>query len=112
MVQSFSMGTLTMSATCGVYGSIQWSNPHSSKLIGKTHVILGTDWRSLCLTSKQSSFIRRNVKVKAGWLFNRGGGEESEASCERSENANEDILIFFFQLDLATRVQVWPGNFF
>ncbi|MCF8706257.1 heat shock protein HspQ [Corynebacterium sp. MC-25] len=28
-----------------------------------------------------------------------------DASSERSESANEDILIFFFQLDLATRVQ-------
>ena len=48
----------------------------------------------------------RNLRVDVGWLFNKGGNKESEASCERNESANEDILIFFFQLDLATRVQV------
>lgn len=106
------MGTLTMSPSCQVYGSIQGSNPYPSKLIGKTHVIFGTDWRSFSLSSKKSGFINRDLKVKAGWLFNRGGGKESEASCEQSESANEDILIFFFQLDLATRVQVWPCNFY
>lgn len=29
-----------------------------------------------------------------------------DANSERSESANEDILIFFFQLDLQTRIQV------
>lgn len=48
---------------------------------------------------------RRDVRVEAGWLF-KGGDRGLEASSERSESANEDILIFFFQLDLATRVQV------
>ncbi|CAN4122113.1 unnamed protein product [Withania somnifera] len=46
----------------------------------------------------------RNLRVQAGWLF-KGGDQRSEAIAERSENANEDILVFFFQLDLATRVQ-------
>jgi len=36
----------------------------------------------------------------------RGGEQELDASVEQSESANEDILMFFFQLDLATRVQV------
>lgn len=45
------------------------------------------------------------MRVEAGWLF-KGGDQGMEASSERSESANEDILIFFFQLDLATRVQV------
>nr|XP_043609077.1 clp protease adapter protein ClpF, chloroplastic [Erigeron canadensis] len=45
-------------------------------------------------------------RVEAGWLFKGGGGDQgSEAGLERSESANEDILIFFYQLDLATRVQ-------
>lgn len=47
----------------------------------------------------------RNLIVEAGWLF-KGGEQELDASSEGSETANEDILIFFFQLDLATRVQV------
>ncbi|XP_050235902.1 clp protease adapter protein ClpF, chloroplastic isoform X2 [Mercurialis annua] len=58
------------------------------------------------LGSKMLSTTHRNLMAGAGWLFNQGGGNrEAEASCERSESANEDILIFFFQLDLATRVQ-------
>ena len=48
---------------------------------------------------------KRNLRVKAGWPF-KGGDQELSASSERSEAANEDILIFFFQLDLATQVQV------
>ncbi|KAJ4829754.1 hypothetical protein Tsubulata_051584, partial [Turnera subulata] len=54
----------------------------------------------------QSPLHQRNVKVEAGWLFNKRGRQQGwDASSERSETANEDILIFFFQLDLATRVQ-------
>ncbi|KAK4263537.1 hypothetical protein QN277_028932 [Acacia crassicarpa] len=50
-------------------------------------------------TSRRSGF-----RVEAGWMFN-GGEQDLGASVERSESANENILIFFFQLDLATRVQ-------
>lgn len=46
----------------------------------------------------------RHMRVEAGWLF-KGGDPGLDATSERSESANEDILIFFFQLDLATRVQ-------
>ncbi|OAY79557.1 hypothetical protein ACMD2_06805 [Ananas comosus] len=42
--------------------------------------------------------------VKAKWLFG-GDDKDMDASIERSEAANEDILIFFFQLDLETRIQ-------
>ncbi|KAI3429187.1 YccV-like domain-containing protein [Psidium guajava] len=47
---------------------------------------------------------QRKVAVRAGWLF-KGGEKGLDASAEQSESANEDILMFFFQLDLATRVQ-------
>ncbi|PIN02464.1 hypothetical protein CDL12_25027 [Handroanthus impetiginosus] len=48
----------------------------------------------------------RSLRVQAGWLFKGNDkGSESDASCEHSESANEDILMFFFELDLATRVQ-------
>ncbi|MED6167930.1 hypothetical protein PIB30_007243 [Stylosanthes scabra] len=47
----------------------------------------------------------RDFKAKAGWLFGRGE-QELDASAEHSESSNEDILLFFFQLDLATRVQL------
>lgn len=46
--------------------------------------------------------------MRATWLFNGKSDDKEEtggASLERSEAANEDIVIFFFQLDLATRVQ-------
>lgn len=61
--------------------------------------------RSFSLTSQPFRSKRGNFKIKAGWLF-KGDGQELGARIERSENANNDILIFFFQLDLATRVQV------
>lgn len=63
----------------------------------------------------KSSLKRREsmarVRVRAGWLFKGGGGDGGgdrslDASSEKSESVNEDILVFFFQLDLATRVQV------
>jgi len=40
----------------------------------------------------------------ATWSFG-GNGNEVEPISERSENANEDILVFFFQLDIGTRIQ-------
>lgn len=53
----------------------------------------------------------RSLRVQAGWLFKgHDRGSESDASCEHSESVNEDILMFFFELDLATRVQVLHAN--
>lgn len=50
--------------------------------------------------------LPRRLRVQAGWLFKGNDrGSESDASCEHSESVNEDILMFFFELDLATRVQ-------
>ncbi|KAJ4754615.1 uvrB/uvrC motif-containing protein [Rhynchospora pubera] len=47
-----------------------------------------------------------DLSVRAAWRFFGGkNGKSTEASIERSEAANEDILLFFFQLDLGTRVQ-------
>ncbi|KAK1273910.1 hypothetical protein QJS04_geneDACA007924 [Acorus gramineus] len=52
---------------------------------------------------------RVSPTVHATWLFKGGGGGGEgrgiDAGSERSESANEDILIFFFQLDLQTRIQ-------
>lgn len=66
-------------------------------------------WRQRFLSSCSTISSRDWRKVstlRATWLFNKGNNEkETGASLERSEAANEDILIFFFQLDLATRVQ-------
>ncbi|KAG8661691.1 hypothetical protein MANES_01G030400v8 [Manihot esculenta] len=112
MVQSLSLSTITVSRNCGVYGSIPSWRRHFN-LTRKTSRAFGNDKQihlhqfvpSLFVTGNHNVLRGRNLKVEAGWLFNKGGNQESDASCERSENANEDILIFFFQLDLATRVQ-------
>lgn len=51
--------------------------------------------------------VSRSLRVRAGWLFNKEKGESRglNARSEHSESTNEDILIFFFQLNLATQVQ-------
>lgn len=48
--------------------------------------------------------MNTTVRTNARWLFG-GDGRSSNARLERSEAANEDILIFYFQLDLQTRIQ-------
>ncbi|XP_045810677.1 clp protease adapter protein ClpF, chloroplastic [Trifolium pratense] len=112
MVQGVSLSTL---ATCGksrIYcSSHSWMTPfepfkrsHIESATGK-HVVWNKCVQSLvligypCVSRQRSCF-----KVKAGWMF-RGGEQGLDASVEQSESANEDILMFFFQLDLATRVQ-------
>ncbi|XP_030505593.2 clp protease adapter protein ClpF, chloroplastic isoform X1 [Cannabis sativa] len=97
----------------GVFGS--WRRKKHFNLTTKTHIIT----HSLLLWKLQTTFLNpnpnpnlssrkynNNNRVEAGWLFKGvGGGDGLDATSERSENANEDILVFFFQLDLATRVQ-------
>ncbi|KAI3501484.1 hypothetical protein L1887_29353 [Cichorium endivia] len=56
-------------------------------------------------TAPSNIFGQRNTRFEAGWLFKGGSEQGSDASLEHSESANEDILIFFYQLDLAARVQ-------
>ncbi|KAK3222909.1 hypothetical protein Dsin_009934 [Dipteronia sinensis] len=110
MVQGLSLSTLTTSGNGGFYGSTSSWGRHF-KLVNKTHI--GIDRQCLwhqfvqCLHFKGNPNIlrQRNLRVEAGWLFKGGGDQSLDASSERSESANEDVLIFFFQLDLATRVQ-------
>ncbi|XP_051122108.1 clp protease adapter protein ClpF, chloroplastic [Andrographis paniculata] len=77
-------------------------------------VVLGTGRPFLCSYGGRTAYFaghrsiarRRNLRAQFGWLF--GGqdrGSKSDASCEHSESVNEDILMFFFELDLGTRVQ-------
>ncbi|XP_028553757.1 clp protease adapter protein ClpF, chloroplastic isoform X3 [Dendrobium catenatum] len=47
---------------------------------------------------------RLDSRIGATWLFS-GGGKKMDASIERSEATNEEIVVFFFQLDLETRIQ-------
>lgn len=111
MVQSHSLSTLTICGSVQVYSSwrrnrVKFGN--SSGLIGvscqfsvRPSSFLRSHWKSL----KQKNLSR----VEARWPFQGGGDHQGlDPNSERSESANEDILIFFFQLDLATRVQVRP----
>ncbi|XP_073140078.1 clp protease adapter protein ClpF, chloroplastic [Henckelia pumila] len=74
---------------------------------------LGFGGSCLCSSGGRASYLGAfdiprpgSWRVGAGWLFKGGDkGANLDASCEQSESANEDILMFFFELDLATRVQ-------
>lgn len=100
-----SASTLAIHGKGGAYGSSILRKSHS-KLMRKTHMKTESEvhYGSLFSAGQPDIPRQRNFRVEAGWLFK--GGEGLDATCERSESANEDILIFFFQLDLATRVQV------
>ncbi|KAL7132757.1 hypothetical protein ABFS83_12G095300 [Erythranthe nasuta] len=83
-------------------------------VVREHHTVLGAGRSCLCSSvEKDASFVGpchvsqpRSLRVQARWLFNGSDkGSELDASCEHSESANEDILMFFFELDLATRVQ-------
>lgn len=110
MVQGLSLSTLTTSGNGGFSGSSALWRRHF-KLIEKSHI--GIDRQCFCHQFAQGLHSRvnfnlirqRNLRVDAGWLFKGGSDQGMDASSERSESANEDILFFFFQLDLATRVQ-------
>ncbi|XP_048319011.1 clp protease adapter protein ClpF, chloroplastic isoform X2 [Ziziphus jujuba] len=111
MVQGLSLSTLTASRNSGVCGpTLSWRKHF--KLMKKTYITSANErhcvWhqcvKSMFLKGNPSILRQRDMRVEAGWLF-KGGDQELDASSEKSETANEDILIFFFQLDLATRVQ-------
>nr|GEW83986.1 Clp protease adapter protein ClpF, chloroplastic [Tanacetum cinerariifolium] len=80
----------------------------------KSHLVFGSEKRFLSHQSVQNvSFgsppdvpVQRDTWVEAGWLFRGGGEQSSKANLKLSESANEDILIIYYQLDFATRVQV------
>ncbi|KAF7828001.1 clp protease adapter protein ClpF, chloroplastic [Senna tora] len=111
MVEGVSLSTL---ATCGknrLYGSSSfWRAPFKpfkkSQMtsLNDRHWVWNQSVQRLFLTGDPYRSRNSDSKVEAGWMFS-GGEKGLDASVERSENANETILIFFFQLDLATRVQ-------
>ncbi|XP_047957325.1 clp protease adapter protein ClpF, chloroplastic-like isoform X3 [Salvia hispanica] len=112
MVQN-SINTLVTSRCSVLCGSSDWSR-RSSTHIREPYSVVGAPRLCHCVYGgRGASFAgplklsrRSGLRVQAGWLF-RGNdkGSELDASCEHSERANEDILMFFFELDLATRVQ-------
>lgn len=108
-----SVTTITASTNSSVCGSTNASRRHLR--LKRNHIIFGTEKKFLshqCVqnypfTSPSDISGQRNTRVEAGWFFKGGGEQGSDASLEHSDSANEDILIFFYQLDLATRVQVF-----
>ncbi|KAL8138135.1 hypothetical protein V2J09_004136 [Rumex salicifolius] len=105
MVQGTLATTLSTPRSNGVYGSnclLRRGFPlhERSRIITWTERFFGTQQAvSLFMPTP-----RNNVRVRAGWLFS-GGNKGLDPTSERSESANEDILVFFLQLDLATRAQ-------
>lgn len=112
MVQVISASTLTTSGSNSWCGSTHLFGKHL-RLTKQIHGIFQDGRPCLWYQGAQrlpfigpSDLSRdRNLKVEAGWIFKRRD-QGLDASSEQSENANEDILIFFFQLDLATQLQV------
>ncbi|KAI7726102.1 hypothetical protein M8C21_031232 [Ambrosia artemisiifolia] len=106
-----SVTTITASTHSGVCGSANASRRCLRLRRSNGHIIFGTEKRFLSHQCVQKNLFsdkygQGSTRVEAGWFFRGGGGDQSsDASSERSESANEDILIFFYQLDLATRVQ-------
>ena len=112
MVQVMSASTLTTSRSNSMCGTTHIFGKHF-RLTKKSHVTFGFERPCLWYHGAQSSSFlghsyilrERSVRVEAGWFF-KGGDQRLDASSEHSESANVDILIFFFQLDLASQVQV------
>ncbi|XP_039003774.1 clp protease adapter protein ClpF, chloroplastic-like [Hibiscus syriacus] len=112
MAQALSIrSSLTNSGNTSVCGTEVVGRRHF-EIIGKARMKSGIGKQFVCHVYAPSFYFKGNPKllknrgfgVKAVWPF-KGGDQELGASSERSEAANEDILIFFFQLDLATQVQ-------
>ncbi|XP_061991955.1 clp protease adapter protein ClpF, chloroplastic [Rosa rugosa] len=109
MVQGLSLSTLATSRSSCVCGSMPSWRRHfrvmrKDQISSERNFMWHQCDHSVFVKGNPHMLRQRNVRVEAGWLF-KGGDRGSDAISERSESANEDILIFFFQLDLATRVQ-------
>ncbi|XP_073005689.1 clp protease adapter protein ClpF, chloroplastic [Typha latifolia] len=109
-MQGLSVSSLAASANGGTCGAVSILR-YDPRILNKIHVSSMIDGPSLWpqsllkLYARNDSRTRRiGSRVKATWLFG-GDGKDINANIERSEAANEDILIFFFQLDLETRIQ-------
>lgn len=100
-----SVSTLTSSG-CGSICGCEHASRRQFRITKEWQIGFGFERGYDKLSFLGQSKIRssRDLKVAAGWLF-KGDDQRGDASCERSESTNEDLLMFFFQLDLTTRVQ-------
>lgn len=103
-MQGISVSSLVIPANNVTYRLVASWRSDIKVVTDKTHLNSGILRQGLRWSFPKSKTRRRELKTRAAWLFN-GNDKGMEANSERSESANEDILIFFFQLDLATRVQ-------
>ncbi|XP_010938850.2 clp protease adapter protein ClpF, chloroplastic isoform X2 [Elaeis guineensis] len=110
MMQGVSVSSLAASANGGSCGALAMLRS-DLRLLHKTHTNSLTDgpflWHQCARTlfpTNSNRTRRMGSGLKATWLF-KGNGKELDPNTERSESANDDILIFFFQLDLETRIQ-------
>uniref|UniRef100_A0ACD5W0A2 Uncharacterized protein n=1 Tax=Avena sativa TaxID=4498 RepID=A0ACD5W0A2_AVESA len=109
-------------SVCDSVASLHGANPRQAcvarndlRLFSKVNSVNrgAYTWR-WCAEKLQKRANGRNmnttVRTNARWLFggdgrNSDSNKNAAARLERSESANEDILIFYFQLDLQTRIQ-------
>lgn len=111
MMQGASVNSLTASASgrsCGTVALWQRDSRARSGISGNLWIgglSLGKKRLPQSFSLRSHGSRRATLEVRATWLFNQSRGD-MDANSERSESANEDILIFFFQLDLQTRIQV------
>ncbi|KAG6480412.1 clp protease adapter protein ClpF, chloroplastic-like isoform X1 [Zingiber officinale] len=101
--------SLTTYANGGSYGALIMA--HSDvRVLCKNQInsmIPGPSlWRQdlLRLYPAKSNSGRMSSRIKATWPF-MGNDKGMDVNIELSEAANEDIVIFFFQLDLETQIQ-------
>ncbi|KZV48330.1 hypothetical protein F511_29247 [Dorcoceras hygrometricum] len=98
-------------SSCGVTCVLNEECRRNLGQIKESRSFLGIGRSCLCSYGGRASYLGvfeisrpGSWRVGAGWLFKGGDkGSNLDASCEQSESANEDILMFFFELDLATR---------
>lgn len=115
LLRGMSACTFPAAGNSGIYGynpkSRRCSCTHTLK---GSHIISGADRHfsshsyALNLMPASRSYRRRQLRTQAGWLFSNNDASKSKglgASSERSERSNRNILVFFLELDLATRVQ-------
>ncbi|XP_057546200.1 clp protease adapter protein ClpF, chloroplastic [Amaranthus tricolor] len=105
-----SVCTLTNSGSTALYEStvLLRRNVRRYQLLNgaERHCLWNHGVQNLFLRGQPYILKQKGMRVEAGWFFKGSGSDKRlDASIEHSESANEDILIFFFQLDLATRVQ-------
>ncbi|KAG9439728.1 hypothetical protein H6P81_019893 [Aristolochia fimbriata] len=104
-MQGISASTLAGHLNDGIYMTVFTCKSNSKTMsLGQIDCKVSRQIMTI-FSSSYRTRQRKGLRVNATWLFDKGSNRGFDASSERSESANEDILLFFFQLDLATRIQ-------